>query len=121
MSTICNIRILPNFNIVTKLFGVWVVNYEVMDLQKCLHTAIIIAIFSFFLLFRNRARNAGRSEKNAGMREVSGAGTIFQQGGRSRPTFSSWGSGGALIKAPAGSGAEPRRQADFDNNLWKIN
>ena len=34
------IRILPNsavyisFNIVTNLFGVWVVNYEVMDLQK---------------------------------------------------------------------------------------
>ena len=24
-------------------------------------------------------------------------------------------------KAPAGSGAEPRRQADFDNNIWKIN
>ena len=24
-------------------------------------------------------------------------------------------------KAPAGSGAEPRRQADFDNNLLKIN
>ena len=23
-----------SFNIVTKLFGVWVVNYEVMDLQK---------------------------------------------------------------------------------------
>ena len=24
-------------------------------------------------------------------------------------------------KVPAGSGAEPRRQADFDNNLLKIN
>ena len=24
-------------------------------------------------------------------------------------------------KAPSGSGAEPRRQADFDNNLLKIN
>ena len=24
-------------------------------------------------------------------------------------------------KAPAGSGAEPRRQGDFHNNLWKIN
>ena len=24
-------------------------------------------------------------------------------------------------KAPAGSGTEPRRQADFDNNLLKIN
>ena len=40
--TFTYIRILPNltiqqyisFNIVTKLFGVWVVNYEVMDLQK---------------------------------------------------------------------------------------
>ena len=43
--TIRYIRILPNltiqqtiifisFNIVTKLFGVWVVNYEVMALQK---------------------------------------------------------------------------------------
>ena len=40
--------------------------------------------------------------------------------GWSRPNFSSWGSGGRC-KAPAGSGAEPRRQADFDNNLLKIN
>ena len=40
--------------------------------------------------------------------------------GWSRPTFSSSGSGGRC-KAPAGSGAEPRRQADFDNNLLKIN
>ena len=39
--------------------------------------------------------------------------------GWSRPTFSSWGPGGC--NAPAGSGAEPRRQADFDNNLLKIN
>ena len=31
------------------------------------------------------------------------------------------GSGGGRCKAPAGSGAEPRRQADFDNNLLKMN
>ena len=36
------------------------------------------------------------------------------------PTFSSWGSGGA-VKHPAGSGAEPRRQTHFGKNLLQIN
>ena len=40
--------------------------------------------------------------------------------GWSRPTFSSWGSGGA-VRLQRGPGAESRRQADFDNNLLKIN
>ena len=48
----------------------------------------------------------------------SGAGTIFQQGGQDQPFPAGvWG----RCKAPAGSGANPRRQADFDNNLLKIN
>ena len=48
----------------------------------------------------------------------SGAGTIFQQGGQDQPFPAGvWG----RCKAPAGSGAEPLRQADFDNNLLKIN
>ena len=38
---------------------------------KCIRTAKIIAIFSDFFHFRNKARNAGRSRKNAGMREIS--------------------------------------------------
>ena len=52
---------------------------------------------------------------------VSGAGTIFQQGGQDQhlTNLIQLGSGGRS-KAPAGSGAEPRRQADFDNNLLKI-
>ena len=36
------------------------------------------------------------------------------------PTFSSWGSGGA-VSPPAGSGAEPRRQTHFGTNLLRIN
>ena len=36
------------------------------------------------------------------------------------PTFSSWGSGDA-VSPPAGSGAEPRRQTHFGNNLLQIN
>ena len=36
------------------------------------------------------------------------------------PTFSSWGSGGA-VSPPAGSGAEPRRQAHFGKNILRIN
>ena len=36
------------------------------------------------------------------------------------PTFSSWVSGGA-VSPPAGSGAEPRRQTHFGNNLLRIN
>ena len=47
---------------------------------------------------------------------VSGAGTNVQQGGQDQPFPA-----GGRCKAPAGSGAEPRRQADFDNNLLKIN
>ena len=35
------------------------------------------------------------------------------------PTFSSWGSGGA-VSPPAGSGAEPRRQTHFGKNLLRI-
>ena len=35
-------------------------------------------------------------------------------------TFSSWGSGGA-VSPPAGSGAEPRRQTHFGQNLLRIN
>ena len=31
------------------------------------------------------------------------------------------GSGRGAASPPAGSGAEPRRQADFDNNLLRIN
>ena len=46
------------------------------------------------------------------------AGTIFQQGGQDQP-FPAGGLGSC--KPPAGSGAEPRRQADFENNLLKIN
>ena len=46
----------------------------------------------------------------------SGAGTIFQQGGQDQP----FPAGGLGPVAPAGSGAEPRRQADFDNNLLKM-
>ena len=36
------------------------------------------------------------------------------------PTFSSWGSGGA-VSPPAGCGAEPRRQTHFGKNLLRIN
>ena len=36
------------------------------------------------------------------------------------PTFSSWGSGGA-VSPPAGPGAEPRRQTHFGKTLLKIN
>ena len=38
---------------------------------KWLLSAKINAIFSYFLLFWNKARNAGCSSKNAGMREIS--------------------------------------------------
>ena len=37
------------------------------------------------------------------------------------PTFSSWGSGGAVSPPPAGLGAEPRRQTHFGTNVLKIN
>ena len=39
------------------------------------------------------------------------------------PTFSSWGSGGALSpqRGPVASGAEPRRQTHFGKNLLRIN
>ena len=50
---------------------------------------------------------------------TSGDGTIFQQGGQD-PPFAAGGLGGAVMPQRA-SGAEPRRQADFDNNLLKIN
>ena len=36
------------------------------------------------------------------------------------PTFSSWGSGGAVSRL-AGSGAEPQRQTHFGKNLLRIN
>ena len=36
------------------------------------------------------------------------------------PTFSSWGSGGA-VSPPAGSRAEPRKQTHFCKNLLRIN
>ena len=36
------------------------------------------------------------------------------------PTFSSWGSGGA-VSPPEGSGAEPQRQTHFGTNVLKIN
>ena len=52
------------------------------------------------------------------MPNTSGAVTIFQQGGQYQPFPAGvW----VRCKPPAGSGAEPRRQADFDNNLLKIN
>ena len=61
------IRILPNltiqqtiifisFNIVTKLFGVWVVNYEVMALQKW-DKCIRGYLFTQNLLCGNMSRN----------------------------------------------------------------
>ena len=40
-------------------------------------------------------------------------------GRRCGPTFSSWGFGGA-VSPPTGSGAEPRSQTHFGNNLLKI-
>ena len=58
--------------------------------------------------------NTGATRSGRG----SGAGTTFQQGGQDQP-FPAGGLG--HCKASAGSGAEPRRQADFDNNLLKIN
>ena len=46
-------------------------------------------------------------------------GNDFQEGGQDQP-FAAGGLGGA-VSPPAGSGAESWRQADFDNNLLKIN
>ena len=47
-------------------------------------------------------------------------GTVDTYGGLvCNPTFSSWGSGGA-VSPPAGSGAEPRRQTHFGKNLLRI-
>ena len=37
------------------------------------------------------------------------------------PTFSSWGSGGGAVSPPAGSGAEPRKQTHFGENILEIN
>ena len=48
---------------------------------------------------------------------ASGAGTIFHHGGHDKP----FPAGGLrALKGPRGVRAEPRRQADFDNNLLKI-
>ena len=90
-----------------------------------LRGAITVPSFQFFIGYQDVVR----SERIACFHTLhwtvpasapvpSGTGTIFQQGGQDQP-FPARGLG--RCKPPAWSGAEPRRQADFNNNLLKIN